>query len=327
MEPAIFLDRDGTLVLDDEHAGNPAQVRIIDGVSAALRRLRDAGFRLVVATNQGGVARGRFTEADVDAVHARVGELIDASTGLKRTIDRFYYCPFHPKGTVASYAREHPWRKPKPGMLLQAAQDMELDLEASWLVGDSPRDIAAGRAAGLRTILVSRDHARIAEAAADFTVASLGEAVEVILRNRDASTQTRLAQQPRATKRAAQRASKRGKDNSSSLSNNLTTATAAGQGLATSAASGAGASSLASRKNERLRRALSELTEEVRALRLRRSETGAIRIAAMGVQLLAILVAAVAFLNLAEFENFVRWGLGAALLQLVTATILLFDRH
>jgi D-glycero-D-manno-heptose 1,7-bisphosphate phosphatase len=303
MEPAIFLDRDGTLVPDDEFAGNPTQVRILDGVPAALRRLRDAGFRLVVATNQGGVARGRFTEADVDAVHARVGELIDASTGLKRTIERFYYCPFHPKGTVPSYTREHPWRKPKPGMLMQAAQDMELDLEHSWLVGDSPRDIAAGRAAGLRTILVSRDHARIAEAAADFTAASLGEAVEAILRNRDAAAPTRTATPARKPKRNTKRPA----------------ASAPSTGTATKPS--------ASSKNERLRRALAELTEEVRALRLRRSETGAIRIAAMGVQLLAILVAAVAFLNLAEFENFVRWGIGAALLQLVTATILLFDRH
>jgi len=80
------------------------------------------------------------------------------------------------------------------------------------------------------------------------------------------------------------------------------------------------------RDSERLRRSLTELTEEVRALRLRRSETGAVRVAAMGVQLVAILVAAVAFLNLADFESFMRWAAGAALLQLVTATILLFDR-
>ena len=106
MEPAIFLDRDGTLVPDDEHAGNPSRVVLLDGVPASLRRLRDAGYRLVVATNQGGVARGRFTEADVDSVHARVAQLVDSATGLKRTIERFYYCPFHPKGTIAEYSRE-----------------------------------------------------------------------------------------------------------------------------------------------------------------------------------------------------------------------------
>jgi D-glycero-D-manno-heptose 1,7-bisphosphate phosphatase len=305
MEPAIFLDRDGTLVPDDEFAGNPANVRILDGVPAALRRLRDAGFRLVVATNQGGVARGRFTEADVDAVHTKVGELIDVATGLKRTIERFYYCPFHPKGTVPGYTREHPWRKPKPGMIQQAAQDMELDLDRSWLVGDSPRDIAAGRAAGLRTILVSRDQARIAEAAPDFTAASLGEAVETILRHRDESASSR-ATQPNTRKKRRKRSKER---------TTATTTTGSSRG----AVQPSGGS-------ERLRRAVADLTEEVRALRLRRSETGAIRVAAMGVQLLAIMVAAIAFLNLADFENFVRWTAGAALLQLVTVTILLFDR-
>ena len=293
MEPAIFLDRDGTLVPDDEHAGNPSRVVLLDGVPASLRRLRDAGYRLVVATNQGGVARGRFTEADVDSVHARVAQLVDSATGLKRTIERFYYCPFHPKGTIAEYSREHPWRKPRPGMLQQAAQDMELDVERSWLVGDSPRDIAAGRAAGLRTILVSRDRTRIAEAAPDYSAASLAEEVELVLRNRDNGT----VAAPRIARKKRVRAGK---------STGGATATKTG--------------------GERLRRSLAELTDEVRALRLRRAETGAIRLAAMGVQLLAIMLAAIAFLNLSDFESFVRWGVGAALVQLITATILLFDR-
>lgn len=307
MDPAIFLDRDGTLVPDDANAGIPARVTLVDGVAPSLRRLRDAGFRLVVATNQGGVARGRFTEADVDAVHTRIGELIDAATGLKRTIERFYYCPFHPQGTVPSYTREHPWRKPKPGMLQQAAQDMELDVEHSWLVGDSPRDIAAGRAAGLRTILVTRDQARIAEAAPDFSAASLGEAVETILRHRD-----RPAGSPVTEARPKRKRRNRAKS---------------GSGTAGAASAPARPGSPAPNGSaERLRRGIADLTEEVRALRLRRAETGAIRMAAMGVQLLAIMVATVAFLNLADFENFVRWSAGAALLQLVTITILLFDR-
>ena len=102
MDPAIFLDRDGTLVPDDANAGIPARATLVDGVAASLRRLRDAGFRLVVATNQGGVARGRFSENDVDAVHSRLSELVDQQTGLKRTIERFYYCPFHPKASFPS---------------------------------------------------------------------------------------------------------------------------------------------------------------------------------------------------------------------------------
>ena len=291
MDPAIFLDRDGTLVPDDERAGNPAAVTLAEGVAPALRRLRDAGFRLVVATNQGGVARGRFTEADVDAYHRRLSDLLDDATALKRTIERFYYCPFHPKGTVPEYAREHPWRKPRPGMLQQAIQDMELDAERSWIIGDSPRDVEAGRAAGLRTVLVSRDRARIADAAPDYSAATLAEAVELVLRHRDDAIVA--ATTPLARSRRSRTLGKRLRRD---------------------------------RDSERLRRSLTELTEEVRALRLRRSETGAVRVAAMGVQLVAILVAAVAFLNLADFESFMRWAAGAALLQLVTATILLFDR-
>ena len=291
MDPAIFLDRDGTLVPDDANAGIPARVTLVDGVAPSLRRLRDAGFRLVVATNQGGVARGRFSESDVDAVHARLSELLDAQTGLKRTIERFYYCPFHPKGIIPEYTREHPWRKPRPGMLLQAAQDMELEVERSWLIGDSPRDVAAGRAAGLRTILVSRDKARIADAAADYNAATLAEAVEVILRHRDETTAsvatTRIPTPARNPTRRARR----------------------------------------ERDSERLRRGLAELSEEVRALRLRRAEASPIRLAAMGLQLIALLVVGVAFLNLSDFENFGRWAAAAAMLQLVTITMLLFDRQ
>lgn len=296
LDPAIFLDRDGTLVPDDERAGNPAAVQLVDGVAPALRRLRDAGFRLVVATNQGGVAHGRFTEADVDAYHRKLSEILDAASGLKRTVERFYYCPFHPKGSVPGYTRDHPWRKPKPGMIQQAVQDMELDADRSWIIGDSPRDIEAGRAAGLRTVLVSRDRARIAEAAPDFSAATVTEAVELILRHRDDS----LVATAVASGAAPIARTRRNRATTRKLRRD--------------------------RDGERLRRSLAELTEEVRALRLRRAETGAIRLAAMGLQLLTILVAAVAFLNLGDTDTFLRWIAGAALLQLVTATILLFDR-
>ena len=295
MDPAVFLDRDGTLIPDDERAGNPASIQLVDGVSPALRRLRDAGFRLVVATNQGGVARGRFTEADVDLFHRRLSDALDLATGLRQTIERFYYCPFHPKGTVPGYAREHPWRKPRPGMIQQALQDMELDTDRSWLIGDAPRDIEAGRAAGLRTVLVTRDKAKIADAAPDFAAATVPEAVELILRHRDDAI--------------------------------VATAAATGASLAAGARRRAVNRKLRrDRDGERLRRALGELAEEVRALRLRRSETGVVRIAGMGIQLVVLLVAAVAFLNLAEPDVFIRWIAGAILLQLLTATVLLFDR-
>jgi histidinol-phosphate phosphatase family protein len=180
-ERAVFLDRDNTLIPNDGDLGDADRVRLLDGVAPALARLAEAGFRLVVVSNQGGVARGAYGEAEVEAVHRRLAALVDAAAGRRGLIDRFYYCPYHPEGTVAAYAREHPWRKPQPGMLHAAQRDLDLDLGRSWLVGDQPRDIEAGRAAGCSTILVSSDEAAIAGAGATVVVGSIGEAVEVIL--------------------------------------------------------------------------------------------------------------------------------------------------
>ena len=149
VEPAIFLDRDNTLIANGGDLGDAESVRLLDGAAEALSQLREAGYRLVVVTNQGGVARGKFTEADVDAVHQRIAQLLDDELHQSGMIERFYYCPYHPEGTVTEYRRDHPWRKPNPGMILQASRDMELDLEHSWVIGDQDRDIAAGRAAGL----------------------------------------------------------------------------------------------------------------------------------------------------------------------------------
>ena len=148
----VFLDRDNTLIANDGDLGDPNAVVLLDGVPEGLVRLRDAGFVLVVVTNQGGVARGNYHEEDVDQVHAEIARLIDLKSGRKGVIDRFYYCPFHPDGKVEKYRGEHSWRKPQPGMLLQAAMDLDLDLESSWMIGDQPRDIEAGINAGCRTV-------------------------------------------------------------------------------------------------------------------------------------------------------------------------------
>ncbi len=173
---AVFLDRDNTLIVNDGDLGDPNAVRVIDGVAPALARLVKAHWRLVVVSTQGGVARGRFTEADVEAVNARLADLLDETAGTRGLIDRFYWCPYHPEGTVERYRREHPWRKPQPGMLIQASRDMDIDLEQSWMIGDQPRDVEAGRAAGCRAILIGR-----ADHRADVVVGSLPEAVDVIL--------------------------------------------------------------------------------------------------------------------------------------------------
>jgi D-glycero-D-manno-heptose 1,7-bisphosphate phosphatase len=153
MQPAVFLDRDNTLIHNDGDLGDPEQVRLIQGAASAIASLRGLGFRIVVVTNQGGVARGKYGEDDVRAVHDRLAQLVrDNANGA--LIDGFYFCPYHPQGSVQAYTREHEDRKPAPGMLLRAAEDLKLDLGQSWLIGDQERDVQAGAAAGVRTILL-----------------------------------------------------------------------------------------------------------------------------------------------------------------------------
>ena len=149
MHKAVFIDRDNTLIANDGDLGDPEQVVLLDGVRSGLEILHDADRKIVVITNQGGVARGRYEESDVERVHDRIRDLVGTAIPMS-----FYYCPFHPEGTVERYTREHPWRKPAPGMLHAAATDHGIDLAASWMVGDQLRDAQAGRAAGCRTILL-----------------------------------------------------------------------------------------------------------------------------------------------------------------------------
>ena len=154
--PAVFLDRDNTIIENDGDLGDPEQVKLIQGVAPAIASLCGLGYKVVVVTNQGGVARGKYTEEDVDAVHDRIEHLITERVNGAR-IDAFYFCPFHPQGKLAKYKKDYPTRKPKPGMLLQAAEDLEVDLAQSWMVGDALRDIDAGAAAGCRTVLLQAD--------------------------------------------------------------------------------------------------------------------------------------------------------------------------
>lgn len=149
---AVFLDRDGTLIRDPGYLGDPAGVQALPGVGDALRALQQAGFHLVVVTNQSGIARGRYTETDYQRVRARLDELL-AAEGV--SLAASYHCPFHPDGVVPAYACEHEDRKPEPGMWLKAARDLQLDLAASWSIGDGDRDVVAGKRAGTRAILVA----------------------------------------------------------------------------------------------------------------------------------------------------------------------------
>ncbi|MEX0885174.1 MAG: HAD family hydrolase [Phycisphaeraceae bacterium] len=157
MKPrGVFLDRDNTIIHNDGDLGDPGQVRLIQGAASAIASLCGLGYKIVVVTNQGGVARGKYTEADVEAVHERIRELVQRTASGAR-IDRFEFCPFHPEGTVAAYIREDRRRKPAAGMIVDAGKALNLDLARSWTIGDQMRDIEAGRAAGTRTILLRRD--------------------------------------------------------------------------------------------------------------------------------------------------------------------------
>src|SRR5262245_41967130 len=153
MYPAVFLDRDNTLIDDMGYSADPERVRLKPGAAECVQRLRRAGYYVIVVTNQSGVARGYFSEEQLAAAHKSIQELLLAhSTG----VDAVYYCPFldGSDAIVAAYRRDSELRKPKPGMLLQAADELKVDLKTSWMIGDAARDVDAGRAAGCKTILV-----------------------------------------------------------------------------------------------------------------------------------------------------------------------------
>ncbi|MGE0227721.1 MAG: D-glycero-alpha-D-manno-heptose-1,7-bisphosphate 7-phosphatase [Dehalococcoidia bacterium] len=177
-----FLDKDGTLVEDVPYNVDPARIELVAAAPRALRLLGDAGCRIVVVTNQSGVARGLFPESALEAVRERLSLLL-ALHGAR--LDGFYYCPHLPHAPVARYARVCPCRKPADGMLRAAASDLSIDLADAWLIGDILDDIEAGRRAGCRTVLVDAGHEtewhlsprRVPE----FTVSDLEQAAETVL--------------------------------------------------------------------------------------------------------------------------------------------------
>ena len=148
---AVFLDRDGTLVHPRHYPSRPEELILYAGLAPALRRLQAAGFQLVVITNQSGLARGLFTVEDLDAMHAYLADEL-ARDGDH--VDGFYFCPHHPEGVIPDLAVECTCRKPAPGMLFNAAAELDIDLAQSWFVGDILDDVEAGNRAGCQTILV-----------------------------------------------------------------------------------------------------------------------------------------------------------------------------
>ena len=176
LRPAAFIDRDGVINTECDYVWRPADFVLLPGVPEALRRFARHGYALVVVTNQAGIAKGRYTEADYQHLTTHMRALL-AAQGV--TLDGVYHCPHHPHGSVARYRQVCACRKPAPGMLLQAAQDLQLDLARSMMVGDKTSDTQAGRAAGVRaTVVVESGHALPDDAAlhADHRCADLAAA-------------------------------------------------------------------------------------------------------------------------------------------------------
>jgi len=166
---AVFFDRDGTLMEEAHYCGDPAKVKVYPGVPDAMRKLKEAGFRTFIVTNQSGIGRGLITEAQYRAVEAELSRQI--GEGL---LDASYFCPDAP-GVPSTR------RKPEPGMLLEAAADFGIDLAASYLIGDKCADIECGRRAGTSTILVRTGYGAEQTCRPDFTAVDVVQAVQIVL--------------------------------------------------------------------------------------------------------------------------------------------------
>jgi D-glycero-D-manno-heptose 1,7-bisphosphate phosphatase len=152
MNKAVFLDKDGTLIPDIPYNVNPQLITLQADSVQGLKKLQTDGYLLIIISNQSGIARGIFNENKLHAVKAKLEELFIIN-GL--ILSGFYYCPHHPQGSVTAYAIDCDCRKPKPGMILQAAIDYDVDLAESWMMGDILNDVEAGNRAGCKTALIN----------------------------------------------------------------------------------------------------------------------------------------------------------------------------
>jgi len=187
MNKALFVDRDGVLnemFYDPEHGvmdspRRPEQVRLMKGAETFLKKAKELGYLIIVVTNQPGIAKGTLTEVELNAVNTRLGELLSEEGNAW---DHLYYCPHHPDGgpwKQEAYIKNCTCRKPKPGLLLRAAEERDIDLTASWMIGDGLTDIQAGMAAGCHTILFTKLKINFLEKYLDVT----GREPEVIASN------------------------------------------------------------------------------------------------------------------------------------------------
>ncbi len=181
---AIFLDRDGTINEDVNFLSKPEQLILIDGSAEAIKEANELGLKVIVFTNQSGIARGYFTEEDLHRVHKHLDELL-AQKGAR--IDAYYYCPHHPTEGNGEYKVECECRKPRDGMLQRASREQNIDLKKSFVIGDRCIDVQAGKTAGATTILVLTGYGKYEYEKCkdenfepDFVVESLKEAIEIV---------------------------------------------------------------------------------------------------------------------------------------------------
>lgn len=153
--PCAFLDRDGTINRDNGYTFRPEDLHLLPGAAEAIRALNQAGYWVIVVTNQSGVARGRYPEDAIGPFHQAMS---DALAAHGAHIDAYYYCPYHEDGVIERYRiANHPDRKPNPGMILRALAEWPIQREGSFVIGDMPSDVEAARAAGLVGHLVTED--------------------------------------------------------------------------------------------------------------------------------------------------------------------------
>lgn len=170
LSPAVFLDRDGTLMRDVDYCGDPKDVELLPGTADALRKLKQDGYKLIIITNQSAIGRGYFNEAAYRAVEREVGRQLGEDL-----IDATYFCPHAPDFGCEC-------RKPQAGMILQAAREQHLELSQSFFIGDKESDIECGRNAGVKTILVRTGYGAKADSVlAEYVAQDLAQAAEIIL--------------------------------------------------------------------------------------------------------------------------------------------------
>lgn len=181
MQRAVFLDKDGTLIEDVPYNINVEKIRFAPYAFEALQQLNQLGFLLVIVTNQSGIARGYFGREEVENLHGYFSQVFD-SIGIP--LSGFYYCPHHPDAPAGEFSIDCDCRKPKPGMLRQAAHKLNIDLSASWMIGDILNDMEAGKSAGCNTILIDNGNETewvlTPERQPDFTAADLKQAANII---------------------------------------------------------------------------------------------------------------------------------------------------